>query len=158
TSESVAQEIKGIDTVDVESPQGNWLFKRIWWQRAQTQYEKIKALVEAIMEARLVFFSRRTEWDKKIFDPFYLDIGLGRGVLEEIIDDLVSRIQGERTKQGDLNEQERALLLALESEKSTLESVKKDIQTINDIDAKVDETIGVLIQQINKARSYEQQS
>lgn len=152
------QEIKGIDTVDIDEPQGNWLLKRIWWQRAQTQYEKIKALVEAILEARMVFFAKRTEWDRKIFDPFYVEIGISRGVLEEILSNLVSRIQDERSKQGALNEEERMLLQALEAEKATLEQLQKDIQVINEIDAKVDDAISILIQQLNRTRGFENQA
>ena len=30
----------GIDTVSLENPQGNWLYKRIWWERAEERYEK----------------------------------------------------------------------------------------------------------------------
>lgn len=152
------EDVKGIDTVDIDEPQGNWLLKRIWWQRGQAQYEKIKALVEAIMETRMAFFAKRTEWDRKIFDPFYMEVGLGRGVLEELISSLMKRIEDERTKEGQLNPEERALLDALEAEKKTLEQLQKDIQLINDIDARIDDMITMLIQQINKARSYENQS
>src|SRR5579872_3599284 len=49
----------GIDTVSLEEPQGNWLFKRIWWERAEERYEKIRNLVTAIWESRTQFFNKR---------------------------------------------------------------------------------------------------
>lgn len=152
------EEPQGIDTVNAADAQGNWLFKRMWWQRAETQYEKIKGVVEAIMESRMAFFAKRTEWDKTIFDPFYLDSGLGRGVLEELISSLINQLNQERAHEGQLDEKERELLAALESQKAVLEQLQKDVQKINDIDNAVDEAISVLIKQINTARNFEKQS
>lgn len=152
------EEPQGIDTVNNPDAQGNWLFKRMWWQRGQTQYEKVKAVVENIMESRMAFFSKRTEWDKTIFDPFYQESGLGRGVLEELIGSLINQLSQERSHEGRLDEKERDLLSALESQKEALEQLQKDVQKINDIDNAVDEAITVLIKQINIARNFEKQS
>lgn len=152
------EEAQGIDTVNSSDSQGNWLFKRMWWQRAEAQYEKIKSVVEAIMESRMAFFAKRTEWDKTIFDPFYQDSGLGRGVLEELIGSLINQLNQERSQEGQLDEKERDLLAALESQKEVLEQLQKDVQKINDIDNAVDEAISMLIRQINVARNFEKQS
>jgi len=152
------EEPQGIDTMDMANAQGNWLFKRMWWQRAETQYEKIKAVVEVIMEARMAFFAKRTEWDKTIFDPFYLQAGLGRGILEELISSLISQLNQERVDEGQLDEKERYLLTSLESQKAVIEQLQKDVQKITDIDSAVDEAISVLIKQINVARNFEKQS
>src|SRR5438105_2755246 len=43
---------EGIDTVSLEDPQGNWLFKKIWWERAETLYGKIREAVTSIWESR----------------------------------------------------------------------------------------------------------
>src|ERR1700733_9711008 len=69
----------GIDTVSLEDPQGNWLFKRIWWERAEERYEKIRLLVDAIWESRTIFFIKRNELDRNVLDPFYLNIGVSQG-------------------------------------------------------------------------------
>lgn len=152
------EEPQGIDTMNAANAQGNWLFKRMWWQRAQTQYEKTKMAVDAIMESRMAFFAKRTEWDKTVFDPFYQDSGLGRGVLEELISTLINQLSQERSHEGQLDEKERDLLVALESQKAVLEQLQKDVQKINDIDNAIDQAISVLIQQINVARNFEKQS
>lgn len=152
------QEPEGLDTLHNTDAQGNWLFKRMWWQRAETQYEKIKSVVDSIMESRMAFFAKRTEWDKTIFDPFYQDSGLGRGVLEELIGSLISQLNQERERDGQLEQKERELLSALESQKALLEQLQKDVQKINEIDTAVDEAIAVLIQQLNIARNFERKS
>jgi len=153
-----SDETMSIDTADMDEPQGNWLFKRMWWQRAQTQYEKIKALTDTIMESRLAFFAKRTEWDKTVFDPFYIQIGVGRGTLEELIATTIAQIDKEDVKEGELTLDERSLLTALKSQKDALEQLQKDIQQINAIDGAIDDAITTLINQINAARSFEKKS
>lgn len=149
---------QGIDTMDIADAQGNWLFKRIWYQKSEALYEKIKGVIEAIMESRIAFFAKRTEWDKTIFDPFYQSSGIGRGVLEELIGSLIGQLNQERIHEGQLDEKERDLLMVIESQKVALEQLQKDVQKINAIDNAVDEAISALIKQINIARNFERQS
>jgi hypothetical protein len=151
-------ELRGLETAEMEQPQGNWLFKRVWWKNGQTLYEKIQALVETITEQRLEFFKKRSEWDKKIFDPFFMEVGVGRGMLEELLSNLINQSQEERNKEGALNEEERAVLAKIEAEKHTLEELAKDVQKINEIDNKIDEAVEMLIKQIGTARNYEHQA
>src|SRR5204862_4884212 len=80
--EPLSEEPVGIDTVSLENPQGNWLFKRIWWERAEDRYEKIRNLVDAIFEQRNTFFKERNQLDRNILDPFYMSIGIDRGELQ----------------------------------------------------------------------------
>lgn len=159
TSSAVkSDEIQGISTLDIDEPQGNWLYKRIWWQRAEQQYEKTKGLVDSILDARMGFFSRRSELDRTVFDPFYLDTGLSRGVLEEVIETLVAKTKEKRDTAGSLTADERALESLILAERASLEQLQKDIQKISDVDHAVDDAIDALIKQINQARNFERQS
>jgi hypothetical protein len=85
-----ADEIMGIDTVDLENPQGNWLYKRVWWEKAEAKFEKIRAAVNKILEMRTGFFAKRAELDKTVLDPFYIKIGLSQGELQEILAELIA--------------------------------------------------------------------
>jgi hypothetical protein len=76
--ETEMQAPAGIDTVSLENPQGNWLYKRIWWERAEERYEKIRLLVDAVWESRTIFFVKRNELDRNVLDPFYLNVGIGQ--------------------------------------------------------------------------------
>lgn len=152
------EELVGIDTVSLEDPQGNWLFKRIWWERAEDRYGKIRDLVNSIWESRTTFFMQRNDLDKKVLDPFYLSLGMGQGELQVILSELDEFFQKEREKDGDLNEQERTLYTALEEEQESLRQLKTDVESISNLDQAVDDALSTLMDQINKARQLEKQA
>lgn len=151
-------EIKGINTVDVDSePKGNWLYKRIWWEKAERTYEKIKQLTDKILEARILYFARRTDLDRNTLDPFYLGQGFNQGELTEIITYLTEQFEQER-KDGTLDEKERELLAILNEEKKNLEGLQKGIVTVTNIDHAIDDALLKLSEQLNQAKMYEQQA
>lgn len=151
-------DIVGIDTVNVEAASGNWLLKRIWFERAQEQYEKTKALFDKVLELRFTFFAKRTELDRTLFDPFYMKVGIGQGELLEIINRLLQDFQEMRNKEGVLTTQENVLYERVEQEKETLERLQKDITGVTEIDAAVETAINQLVEQVNTCRNYERQS
>ncbi len=159
-TEQIVQEVEeiGIDTIDIDEPQGNWLFKRMWWEHAEKRYEKIRDLVQKIWESRMNFFIKRTELDKMILDPFYISMGLGQGELYEILSELVSRIEQERKEEGVLNQSERSLLTRLKAEQQTLEQTKFDVESISQLDHDIDQALNRLMEQINRVRAYERES
>jgi hypothetical protein len=150
-------EIKGIDTVDVAEPKGNWLYKRIWWEKAERTYEKIKQLAEKIQEARILYFARRTDLDRNIMDPFYLGQGFSQGELTEIISYLTNQLEQER-KDGTLDDKEQVLLNALTEEKKSLENLQKGVKAVANIDRALDDALLKLSEQLNQAHMYEQQA
>ena len=147
-------EIRGIDTVDIqeEEAQGNWLYKRVWWERAEAKYEKIRGAVNKIFEMRTSFFAKRTELDKNILDPFYIKIGLSQGELQEILSELIAKTsQGTKERDGEILEQ-------AEDEKSELEQLQKEVQQVVKQDTEVEDAILMLVDQLNKIRRLEQQA
>jgi predicted DNA-binding ribbon-helix-helix protein len=152
------EEIKGIDTVDLEEPRGNWLFKRIWWSRAENKYEKIRALFGNILESRMLFFTKRSMTDKDLFAPFYFEIGMSNAELQGTVAQLIEYIDKERKKEGDLSSSGREILHVLLGEKKSLESINADILTINKLDVDIDETVKKMMEQIDRARRYEREA
>lgn len=150
-------EIKGIDTIDITEHKGNWLYKRIWWEKAERTYEKIKQLAEKIQEARIIFFARRTDLDRNTLDPFYLGQGFSQGELTEIINFLTTRLEEER-REGALDEKEQALLNVLSEEKKNLEVLQKGVGAISNIDLALDDALLKLSEQLQQARNYEHQA
>jgi hypothetical protein len=148
----------GIDTVSLENPQGNWLYKRIWWERAEERYEKIRLLVDAIWESRTIFFVKRNELDRNVLDPFYLNVGIGQGELQTILSELVDFFEKHREKQGDLNEQERSLYDTIATEEESLKQLKLDVESVANLDHAIDDALGTLMNQINRVRQYERQA
>lgn len=150
--------IEGIDTVDLDQPQGNWLFKRIWWERSEERYEKIKRKIEEIFEKRMVFFEKRSELVKNILDPFYLKIGMGQGEFQAIVGEFIQLLETEREKKGSLSAQEREVLANLDNEREALEQLMVDVQAIGEVENRVDESLSQLLQQINAIRMYDKQA
>ena len=148
----------GIDTVSLENPQGNWLYKRIWWERAEERYEKIRLLVDAIWESRTVFFVKRNELDRNALDPFYLNVGIGQGELQIILAELVEFFEKHREQQGDLSEQERMLYDTIAPQEEALKQLKLDIESIANLDHSIDDALGTLMNQINRVRQFERQA
>ncbi len=152
------EEPVGIDTVSLEDTQGNWLFKRIWWERAEDRYGKIRDLVNTIWESRTKFFVQRNELDRTVLDPFYVSIGMGQGELQVILNELEDFFLKEREKEGDLNERDRVLYEALEEEQEAFRQLKLDVQSITSLDHAIDDALGMLMDQINRARQLEKQA
>lgn len=151
-------EATGIDTVSLENPQGNWLFKRIWWERAEERYEKIRLLVDAIWDSRTAFFIKRNDLDRNILDPFYLSVGIGQGELQVILTEINDFLEKKREQQGDLNEQERMLYESYATEEETLKQLKQDVESIANLDNEIDNALGTLMNQINRVRQFEDQA
>lgn len=150
--------LEGIDTVDLEQPQGNWLFKRIWWERSEGRYEKIKQKIEEIFENRMIFFEKRSALVKNVLDPFYLKIGMGQGEFQAILTDRIQSLEKEREKKGALTSQERDMLAMLEKERETLEQLITDVQAIGEVENRVDESLSLFLDQIKAIRSYDMQA
>ena len=150
-------EIKGIDTVDVHEPKGNWLYKRIWWEKAERLYEKTKQLADKILELRLSFFTRRYDLDHRVLDPFYLGLGLDQSELSDVISYLMQESDKKLvTDQENQKEPERENVVNVE--KKTLEQLQQEVQRVTKINHAIDEALMKLIEQFNQARFYEQQS
>jgi uncharacterized phage infection (PIP) family protein YhgE len=148
----------GIDTVSLENPQGNWLYKRIWWERAEERYEKIRNLVDTVWGSRIIFFDKRNELDRNVFDPFYLNVGIGQGELQTILTELVDFFEKHREQHGDLNEQERSLYDTIATEEEALKQLKQDVESVANLDHEIDNALGTLMNQINRVRQYERQA
>lgn len=146
-------EIMGIDTVDLEDPQGNWLYKRVWWERAEAKYEKIRAAVTSVLEVRTRFFAKRAELDKNVLDPFYVKTGFSQGELKEKLAERIAQLEQEiQTKSS------AELLERLEDAKQTLQDLRKEVDIVLNYDHEIEQAILMLVEQSNKMRNYEQQA
>jgi hypothetical protein len=83
---------------------------------------------------------------------------MGQGELQSIVTELNEFLQQEQEKQGDLNEQERSLYNLLQEEQQELNQLKNDVISIAKLDKAIDDALGTLMDQINKARQFEKQA
>jgi|GEM_PF-5244669 len=147
----------GITTVHLPEPQGNWLFKRLWWEQALQRYEKIREYVDAVLDARPEFFVKRADIDKTILAPFYMAIGLDQGELKRLTVELLDYIEQQRHKTY-LTGQERVKLQQLEDAEKELKRVKADVEMMGTIYDRMNEDINVLFGQIKQVRDYDQKA
>lgn len=145
---------EGVDTLNI-SGSGNWLLKRVWWEKGQAKFESIKATLEKIFDARMDFFFKRSAIDKE-FNAFYLEIGFAQGELDEILQELLNAL--EKQPEEALNDAEREMLVRLHKAKKEVEQLKQDIATVTEIDNAIDGALTQMIDQINKCRKYEHEA
>jgi hypothetical protein len=153
---AVEHETQGIDTVDLDQPEGNWLKKRLWWEKAKDKYKEIRILYEEIFNDRMTFLEKRSELEKNVFNPFYRDMGIEQGELRELVANTLEYIDKEREESGFLDENEQAFLERLTHAKKDLEQLKLDIDAIASIDMAIDKAITILTNKINEAHRFEQ--
>ncbi len=151
-------EPQGIDTVDINEPEGNWLFKRIWWEKSKDLFGKIRDYVDKIVESRMHFFEERVKLDRDRLDPFYVSIGLDQGALKQQVDHLLSVVQEKRDQDGVLDEQKLELYNVLTENKVTLNQLHEAVLDIQRIDSSLDKSLQILMEQINLARAYEREA
>lgn len=145
-----------IDTMDLGEPQGNWLFKRHWWKRANKIYDRITTLVNEIFELRSRFARDRNTLERDLFDPFYLTVGIKQGELRALISYLIEQLEQEDTS--GISDHERLLLGKLKDHQELIVQLNADTQDIVTVDQKVDTAITALLEQLNLVRAYKQQA
>lgn len=148
----------GIDTVDLESPQGNWLYKRAWWERSEAKYEKLRVVVGEIFNLRITFFDKQAALAKQVIEPFFVKIGFTRGELNELLDLLLSEIEKEEKEQGALDEQERALRSALQEKKDALLQIKNEIPVVEALVNELGHALKKVMDTLGQAQAYEQEA
>ncbi len=153
TVELGEDEVMGIDTVDLADPQGNWLYKRVWWERAEAKFEKIREAVNKVLEVRSGFFAKRAELDKNVLDPFYIKIGISQGELREILKELIAKVE---TLLADAKSEQ--ILEKAESDKKSLQDLQQKVEQVMAQDAEVENAIVMLVDQISKIRNLEHQA
>lgn len=158
SEENKVEEMVGIDTVNVDEPAGNWLYKRLYWERAEDKYQKIKELMAVIFDARTKFFDQRVKLDKDIFDPLYTLASFRRGELSGVLKELLDEIEKQKQQKNEPDDSARVLFAKVEANKDRLEEVKKEIEFIGKIDNAVDEAINTLIGLLNQGRNFEMQA
>ncbi len=145
-----------VDTFEQEGS-GNWLLKRVWWEKTEAVYENIKQVFNEIMSARMDYISQRNRLDREL-DVSYGQIGLEEGELQDIIDYCLDFAKKEKPEQGFSDKQEEDLYNALQHKQHDLDQIKLDLKALQAVDQKIDEALDTLFKQIDVANQYEQKA
>lgn len=145
-----------LDTLNIDAG-GNWLEKRIWYEKAEQLFDAIRDLVSKVVDFRVHFSNEVNAAGQKI-DSFYESVSYDKGQIDEMLKDLLADLDQQQAERGDLSVEERTLQQNVKKEQAVLDQIGKDIKTIGDIDAKIDETLMTAFKVIDKSRSFEEKS
>lgn len=145
-----------VDTINAKSG-GNWLLKRVWWEKTEEVYERIKEEFNKVMDTRMQFITEYNKLNRSL-DIFYSEIGIEQGPLRDLLSHAQDLIEKEEKQQGYLNKREQVFVIKLKGKERDLEQLKLDIKAIQELDAKLDEAFEVLFKQIDVCNQYEQKA
>jgi hypothetical protein len=145
---------EGITTLDLD--EGNWFLKRQALEKTMNIIEELNSVFTQIMDLRMPFLKTRNEVDRE-FALFAKDMGFELGDVNQLVTTIVERMEEERTKEGQLNEEERAFLAQLEKRLEELKQLQKDLTAIEDLDTSIDDVIMQVEQEIDQSHSYQAQ-
>ena len=147
-----------LNTADIQdSTSGNWLEKRIWFERAEKSFDEIRAVVSSISDIRIQFSNEVNAVGQKI-DTFFETVDFTKNQLEDTFRGILSSLETEQKLTGDLSEAERTLQETIKKELGTIEQIGKDIKVIGDVDNKIDQTLMQAFKTIDECREYETKS
>lgn len=142
-----------LDTTQVDGG-GNWLNKRLWYERAQNVFDEIRALVNSIGDVRLQFSNEVNAVGHKI-DSFFEVVDFNKNELDEKFKEMLVALDTEQKIVGDLSAQERTLQATIKQEIKVIEQVGVNIKSIGEVDNKIDETLMQAFKTIDECRDYE---
>lgn len=145
---------QGLNTLRIDSA-GNWLEKRIWYEKAQQLFEVIRGTIQKASDVRMKFVHEVNQTGQKI-DDFYEKIGFQKGHIDELLTAITSDIATDKEiRGGDLTSNERSLRLKVRTTQTQLESISKDLQLIKTLDDQIDKTMEKAFKEIEACRSLE---
>jgi|GEM_PF-1791287 hypothetical protein len=152
------EELIGFDTIDLEEPSGNWLVKRIYWEKAQNKYEQIKGVFDQVLDSRIPFMKRRTVIDREILEPLYISAGLDQEEIASILEEFNTLVSIDQEKHAHLDERAKKMQIAAIEEKKILEQLQKDVVELDKYSKALDTFLDKLIEQVGLGRTAEKQA
>jgi hypothetical protein len=145
-----------LDNTEVDGS-GNWLNKRIWYERAQAIFDEIRAMVSSAGDLRIQFSNEVNAVGQKI-DTFFETVYFTKAELDDKFKEMLIALDTEKKLVGDLSEEERNLQTTLKQEIGSVDQIGKDIKSIGEVDNKIDQTLIQALKTIDECRDYETKS
>mgnify|MGYP006382884683 CR=1 FL=1 len=151
---SEAELEKGLDTLNVDSS-GNWLEKRIWYQKAEQLFEVIRGNIQKAADLRMKFVHEVNQVGHKI-DDFYENVSFEKGEIDEMLSAVLQDLSNQQEiRGGDLSSSERTIKSKVQVEQKHFEVLSKDLKLIDDLDDQIDKTMMKAFKEIDSCRGLE---
>lgn len=145
-----------LDTTQVDGG-GNWLNKRIWYEKAQNVFDEMRNIVNGVADVRLQFSNEVNSVGHRI-DSFFESIDFTKGQLDEKFKEILTQLETEQKIIGDLSVADRDLQKIIKQELQVIDQIGKDIHAIGMIDNKIDEALAQAFKTMDECRQYETKS
>lgn len=142
-----------LDTVSIDGS-GNWLEKRILYEKSQAVFDDILVSVNRVVDMRSQFLNEVNAIGHKI-DLFYEDVNFDKGQLDNKFKEILVALDFEQKLKGDLSQAERSLQTSIKQELANIDQLGKNIKLIGDVDAKIDQALMQAFKTIDECRDYE---
>lgn len=145
---------QGLDTLNIDSA-GNWLEKRIWYQKGEQLFEVIRNNLQKAADLRMQFVHEVNQVGQQI-DDFYEDVSFQKGQVDEMLQAVLQALENQtEVRGGDLGSSERSLQSKVKIEQKSIEAISKDLQLIADLDEQIDKTMMKSFKEIDVCRGLE---
>jgi len=146
-----------LDTLGFDDS-GNWVEKRVYWERAENAYGKLRDTNTQVSQEQLQYFGARNEVDKQLAAD-HCELGLSKSELTKVLDYLLGLLEvpqdhghvDQKTNTNDfkltvLDNQEQLLLL------------QTNLEQLAQLDSDLDSVIIKAIDQVQKCSEYERKA
>ncbi len=149
---TVSQE--GLDTLHIDSS-GNWLEKRVWYEKAERSFEETRKVVEKAADIRMKFVHEVSVIGKHI-DDFYEKVSFEKGQVDELLQAVLGSLTTEeKIRGGDLSSDERDIKLKIHENQQELQSIETNMKLIISLDEQVEKTMIKAFHEIDACRALE---
>ena len=142
-----------LDTTQVDGG-GNWLNKRLWYERAQNVFDEILVQVNSMTDLRIQFSNESNAAGHKI-DAFFEEVDFTKSELDSKFKEILVALDTEQKIVGDLSAEERNLQATIKQEIKVIEQIGKNIKSIGEVDNKIDETMMQAFKTIDESKDYQ---
>lgn len=142
-----------LDTTEVDGG-GNWLNKRMWYERAQKVFDEIRMSISSVNDLRVQFIDQEHQIARKI-DSFFEVVTFKYGELYATFQEMLATLETQQKIIGDLSVEERNLQVKVKQELTVVEQIEKDMKSIGQIDNKIQETMDQAFKTVGECLDYE---
>jgi len=143
---------------DIDQGVGNWYEKLHWWKKAKPKYQEIVTSVKRIKKHQKEFEAKYSIMISTIHDLID-SLKIDNKQLFAKINHYISELDAKIEESYNENIEDAHIIEQYSQNKENLEKLKQDLKLLDDLGAKVNEAIEVILtNQIRRAESYEEQA
>lgn len=143
-----------LDTLGFDDS-GNWVEKRVYWERAEEAYGKLRDTNVQVSQEQLQYFAMRNEVDKQLSANRY-ELGLNELELTKVLDYLLGIL--EQTEQNHDQAAKDDFKVTILDNQDQLLLLQASLAQLTQVDSDLDSVVIKAIDQVQKSNEYERKA